>query len=128
MPKMRKTFRLRDCVGKRSNIVSATYSKRQNSCYLHGMLPKEKVVDMPNARSYLSHSCSSLLLVVTDSIFKCYSCLGYRLSELSAKHRMSPRSLEEFYSFLDGKLHSFCASVIMNAFVVFFESFSGFYV
>jgi hypothetical protein len=37
-----------DCVGKRSNIVSATYSKPQNSCYLHGMFPEEEIVNGSN--------------------------------------------------------------------------------
>jgi hypothetical protein len=48
MSKMQKTFGLRDCVSKRSSIVSATYSKPQNSCHLHGMFPKEKVVNESN--------------------------------------------------------------------------------
>ena len=46
---MRKTFRLCDCLSKRSNIASATYSKCQNSCYLHGMFSEEKIVKVARA-------------------------------------------------------------------------------
>jgi hypothetical protein len=48
MSKVWKTFRLCDCSSKRSNILTATPSKREASCYLHGMFSEEKVVNGSN--------------------------------------------------------------------------------
>jgi hypothetical protein len=48
MPKMRKTLRLRNCAGERSNIITTTASEREVDCYLHGMRPEEKVVNGSN--------------------------------------------------------------------------------
>jgi hypothetical protein len=44
MPKMWKTFGLCNRACKRSNILTATASRRETGCYLHGMFPKEKIV------------------------------------------------------------------------------------
>ena len=63
MPKMRKTSGLCDCVGKGSNTVSAAYSRRQNSCYLHGMFPEEKVVNGSNWLRKADRRTSYLFLV-----------------------------------------------------------------
>ncbi len=44
MPKMWKTYRICDCVGKSVGFFSATHPERQDSCNLHGMCPEEKIV------------------------------------------------------------------------------------
>jgi hypothetical protein len=48
MPEVWKTLGLRDCVGERSNIITATYSECEADCHLHGMFPEEKVVSGSN--------------------------------------------------------------------------------
>jgi len=43
MPKVWKTFGLCNRVCKRFTGLTATPSKREANCYLHGMLPEEKI-------------------------------------------------------------------------------------
>jgi hypothetical protein len=48
MPEVRKTFRLRNRACKGFNILAAIVSRRETGCYMHGVLPEEKVVNESN--------------------------------------------------------------------------------